>query len=630
MVDDKNDPAPDPWADIDEGGEDQAADGFTFSFDTSSDVEGKPAVPQAEDEIPFAPDLVGSDPGPSPADADDAPIIRIDAAAETAADADPFADLAADGGPTAEDLSAWLEEPEASVPGEPPLAVFPTGDSDESASSTEADVSPGADVAAWDEVHETTAADDEHVAAGSSHVQIGTGFSGIVSPSEIDPSHGDGAGAGDDWPGGMGAESPLDDFAVDEQSGFEASGFDGLGEVGESHGGPGVETGDVVEAGAAAGAAVTPVPDSPRRQASRRTRGGIGSLIGIVLGGLMALPITYAILIWGFQRDPFKLAGLMPEQVAFLLPAKFQPGSSRGPSSAAPRSPLDDLPQGEAAAAPPVPAEPEPDEPKPVEPMPVEPKAVETASVAPGPGESDGAPSPGVAPDAVVKMREPAAEPEPAPAEPPVPAPAPKTLDDIFATAPSPAPVAPPRPEPLDLTALEEAAGEAVAAHEAVAAANPEDVEGRKKLLVAWYKRLAAVAEQWVLLEKVAADTGRTVEKVPEPVDSLFAGLAADADAQAELGRLSRMWLASRKRPADGAMLLATFEGSRRVGPYWSTRVTIDGEEPRDVAVISRVEPVAAQGEKVLVTGVLFDGDVVWASDCRPVAGKPAAAEDLF
>jgi hypothetical protein len=72
---------------------------------------------------------------------------------------------------------------------------------------------------------------------------------------------------------------------------------------------------------------------------------------------------------------------------------------------------------------------------------------------------------------------------------------------------------------------------------------------------------------------------------------------------------------------------------ARQVGPYWSTRVTIDGAEPRTVAVISRVEPRVDPGARVLVMGVLFDGDVVWASDVRPLEQsekKAAPVEDLF
>ncbi|NBT12444.1 MAG: hypothetical protein EBS56_02475, partial [Planctomycetia bacterium] len=193
----------------------------------------------------------------------------------------------------------------------------------------------------------------------------------------------------------------------------------------------------------------------------------------------------------------------------------------------------------------------------------------------------------------------------------------------------TPPPAAPPAPEPLDLTALEAAVGEATAAFKEVSSSDPESPD-RRKLLVGWYKRLAEVAEQLVLLEKVATDSGRSLDGALDGVAAIGAAVGADEAMQAELGKLSGMWLTSRRRPADGAVLLATFEGARQVGPYWSSRITVQGAEPRSVAVISRTQPQAEAGATVMVTGVLFDGDVVWASDCRTLGGKSAPAEDLF
>ncbi|MEI6037423.1 MAG: hypothetical protein WCQ91_05825, partial [Planctomycetota bacterium] len=64
-------------------------------------------------------------------------------------------------------------------------------------------------------------------------------------------------------------------------------------------------------------------------------------------------------------------------------------------------------------------------------------------------------------------------------------------------------------------------------------------------------------------------------------------------------------------------------------GPYWSTSVTLPGTEPRGISLISRAEPAAAAGDEVVITGVLFDGDTVWATDCRRLE-KSAPVEDLF
>ena len=600
MVDDKDGSTPDPWAGIDDEGAGQSADGFTFSFDALGEAENNP-LPEPGDESAPAPPAITPD-------ADDAPIIRIDAATAAPADVDPFADVSIDAAGAA-DVSAWLDEPDAGA--EPPLTVFPTAAADapeHPATPTDflTDL-PALDALGSDDVHEGL--DAAGAVAGSSHVEVGTGLSGVVSPSQVDPPS-DG-GAMDDWAEAAAGEGAFDPFSTDDQTSFDASGFDGVSESNAAA--PGEPQFDVgVAEVAGAGAAATMAQPARHRQADGPKGGGIGQLIGIVLGGVMAIPITYAILIWGFQKDPFKLAKLVPAEVAFLLPQKFQPGSkqSGGPKLEA-ASALDTLP----AVAEGEPVEPEPGtEPAPVaeEPQPM--KDLPAADLAAAPetsAQADASPT---------EPREPAPE-----------SPVPPPFDELVAEPKTPpaGPVAPPEPEPLDVAALEAAVGEATAAFDSLAAADPEAPD-RKKLLVNWYKRLAAVAEQIVLLEKVALDSGRSLDGTLGGVEGVRAAIATDATVQADLARLGAMWLASKKRPSDGAVLLGTFAGARQVGPYWSSRVEIAGAEPRTVAVISRAEPKGEPGEQVLVTGVLFDGDVIWASDCRPLAGKAAPVEDLF
>ena len=627
MVDDKDDSAPDPWAGIEDEGSGQAADGFTFSFDASSEVDENPFAPPAEEPVvaPASPE--------AEVEADDAPIFPIDSTVEASAapeaDADPFASLsidADDAADVADDIAGWLSEPQEESPGDPPLAVFPAGDAEPLE-----EPAPAAEAFSDAPVSFDTATDDLHAfaepgsmpATGSSHVEVGTGFSGIVSPSEVDPASD--VMAADAWPEEGAGGATLDDFATDDQPSFDASGFDGVSEVGDAAAAGEFQADDdghdLATAGAvattAAAAAVSPARARP---AVRKKGGGIGQLIGIVLGGLMAIPITYAILIWGFQKDPFKLAALVPEQVAFLLPQKFQPGfKKQGMPRLDAASALDDLPAAaETTAA--------------VDPDAVEPTAppatdgvAEDAPPKPAPAVPAGDVATVVDPDAAADA--PIASTRPMP----VPAP-PGSFDDIVSdTKPQapPEPAAPPEPEPLDLAALEAAVGEAATSFEALAAADPEAPD-RKKLMVGWYKRLASVAEQLVLLEKVAADSGRGIDEASAAIDAVCGPIAADAAAQSDLAKLSGLWLTSKKRTADGAVLLATFDAARQVGPYWSTRVTIDGDEPRSVSVISRIEPRVDPGTRVLVTGVLFDGDVIWASDVRSLEKKAAPVEDLF
>jgi hypothetical protein len=47
-----------------------------------------------------------------------------------------------------------------------------------------------------------------------------------------------------------------------------------------------------------------------------------------------------------------------------------------------------------------------------------------------------------------------------------------------------------------------------------------------------------------------------------------------------------------------------------------------DGTD-RSLSIISRSAPPADAGDRVVVSGVMFDGDAVWAADMRPVAGQP-------
>jgi hypothetical protein len=147
---------------------------------------------------------------------------------------------------------------------------------------------------------------------------------------------------------------------------------------------------------------------------------------------------------------------------------------------------------------------------------------------------------------------------------------------------------------------------------------------------VGWYKNLAGVAEQLVMLETAAADSARPLDKTPEQLEGLYGKIVGNEAVITDLGKLSGMWLKSKKRPVDGAVLLATFNGGRQVGPYWSSSVTVEGAEPRNLSIISRREPTVAAGAQVLVTGVLFDGDVVWAADCRSLDKSAQPVEDLF
>lgn len=60
----------------------------------------------------------------------------------------------------------------------------------------------------------------------------------------------------------------------------------------------------------------------PRRQAN--TTEVLAPVIAVVMGGLMALPVTQLILWWGLGLDPLKIGRAMPQSLKGVVPVKFQ------------------------------------------------------------------------------------------------------------------------------------------------------------------------------------------------------------------------------------------------------------------------------------------------------------------
>jgi hypothetical protein len=412
-------------------------------------------------------------------------------------------------------------------------------------------------------------------------------------------------------------------------------------------------------------------------------------MIGVGVGGLMALPIAYAISIWGFQQDPLKLGKQLPEQLAVLLPQKLQsgvkPSASPAVNPAAIPSPIavsatEDLsanaegasPTADQPAAMAVASAAEPADVPPVEPAEmVEPVAVPDPGVVATDILEPVAPA---APEELMVEAVPHAVPEPdalaavdtatvaAPmASDSIPTMLPPSdplagLDalvadvavadvavadvavaDVAAEAP-PAPVvavpvvAAPVLPPPDQTGVELAAERATHALEALGMiADPTD-PARDRLLVGWYKSLAELGEQLATLEMMAADSGHPSWGTPVAAADLLDSISTSEGRVADLDRLGRMWLTTEKRRADGISLVAALNGSRQVGPYWSTRVVVAAGNPdgtdRSIALISRLAPPADPGTLVLVSGVMFDGDAVWAADMRPIAPPLEVPED--
>ena len=606
----------DPWADLKSDPPADQTEQFSFTFDDAAlDAELDATLDDALD-----------------ASASDEPAQRSFAEEPVVTGGTPEVPLLESAADDAL-VNAWLDDPADEPVAPAPLAVFAPDE-------------PG-------DVDGLDGFDDESGSAFDPEaIEIGTGHSGIESASEVEG----GGFVGEDSEASTEAaevffgavdepESPEDEIVESvtfAESDAEASEEADIIDFGTAAAG-------VAAAAAASGGrddSVAIAASKPRPGGRAGKRGGIGPLVGIVLGGLMAIPIVLGILIglmWMGWEDTAGIRTWLPTQAAFLLPPANR-GATRaiagGPDlSAAPS--LDDLPTTPAP-------EPAPD--SGVMPAP-EPAAVSVDELAtpPMPQDPEGLAtstepaSDGSAKDESLAATEPATssptgEPKPGDLAPPL-AP-PPSLDDVAALATpqedvavgsAPLPVEPivpavPEPEPLDTSGLERAVAEASTALEAVqSVADPAD-PARKALLVEWYKQLVCVAEELAMLERVAADSGRPLAATPEVAAAHHHRILAAPERLDDLARLARNWLAYNRREGDGIVMPATFAGARQVGPYWYSRVSMAeaGGRSREVAVISRAEPAAAAGDAVLISGLVLDGDLLWAADMRSAAAQPA------
>jgi hypothetical protein len=653
-TDDKQVPDPDPWAGLNVGGGDGAAEEMTFSFEEFT--EPAPEEPVALD------DGLDTSGGAPAEESRSAPVIGS-------------ADGPADDAPP---------------PREVPLAVFPPADAIEG----DGDLDEPAVADAWGAV----LADDDEApmeAGGDGGTGTDDGFDDRLLAQEL-AAMDDGPGAAEPSVAFDSDDNPFDSPEESDHAGAEPVGEGVEREAAES----------IPLNAAVAGAAVlmTAPTTKPKKKSS-----GLGTALGVVGGGLLALPVTYGILLWGLQKDPFKLGRHLPQAI---LPAAVRAGAqpARKPTKApvldAGKS-LDALPMAAAKPAPPAaeetavsaappppstetaggdakpemaPAAAEPvaaatdgvaappaAEPAPTEPAPTESAAVAVAvpapSIAPPPDiapPTELAPPPAVAPPSALAVSVPpsgtvpavpvAPSADPPAAESPSPPSAaaamPKedalaSLDALVAKATT-VPAVEPVP-PLDVTAADDATVLVAESLDALEAHPDESGEGRDRLLVGWYQRLAALGEELVRLQTRAYDTGRQAEATPESADTLLERITASDRAIADLDALGGMWMNSVTRRADGVSLVGDVVTVRQVGPYWSMQLRVAGGNadgsPREVSIIARMPPPDDAGTgRVLVIGVLFDGGAVWAADIRPVApsadgahaagvAAPAAAE---
>ena len=498
-----------------------------------------------------------------------------------------------------------------------------------------------------------TSPDDDPEASGVSHasrVQIGTGHSGIVSPSDVisavssaearsvravigDSQHADaivagsaeGPPAADAGPvadGGKTADEWRDIIAsVRDEVPSESVGFGGFvggaeandpaiadsyhGDsqgIDESHGEP-LDLGSLGMAAAPSSAAGT-IVTSARPGGGRK--GGLGQLLGVVLGGLLAIPVTLAILLYGFQRDPFQIASRVPDGLRFLLPSRFRAVDidrrvASSPAVAMP-STLDQLPASRLPADEPVESGGEEGVAADVAPLIAGPTEPEVRVVEPSDGAAEGTSGLTVADpleDVQIVVE-------------PVPLEHAGTIAD------------PVRAAGIDYSHVDGAVAAAISATENLAVHADGDPSAQDQALVGWYRRLSVVADESAKAERSEIEAARPASEVVAKFAELSRRLSGQRLDDLEI--LGAMWLASEKRPSDGAMLVATLEAAHPVGPWWGGRLAVAGDTPRTLSFLARSEPRAEPGQRVIVVGVLGDSGTIWAVDVGPL---PAAEETV-
>ncbi|MFZ4731437.1 MAG: hypothetical protein ACOYK7_02720 [Pirellulales bacterium] len=257
----------------------------------------------------------------------------------------------------------------------PSLTVFPPPDHDAGLPDTDPDTDPAGDadrLPSADDISFAGPADDVSFAGLEAGADAQAGELPFDDASADDDGFGEGSiisGRGpavfvpvpDDDAGAtvLGDELGPDDASVGESASEsalfsavveESTVFDGSATGSESFSGDSQGIGDGA-ALAAELAAVSAAADA-RPRAGRPAESWPRQLAHIVLGGVLAIPVAYSILLWGFQKDPFKIAAVLPEGVRSLLPARVRAGRSPSlmPSLDRLPSPGLDRPSGEDGA----------------------------------------------------------------------------------------------------------------------------------------------------------------------------------------------------------------------------------------------------------------------------------------
>jgi hypothetical protein len=571
----------------------------------------------------------------------------------------------------ADEVSFDLDAPIGDGSESPAASPAPGGDSDAAAADSDIDAwlndpgeSPRPSLSVFQEDESGAGAEEgDHALIDRSEIEIGTGHSGLPSPSSLETGSDPFAAEWSD------AEpEPAADFGLfaDEGSGPAAPEF--VAEFGETESDEPGDSPDssfafeeVVESpvthAAASDAQHTAVPviaETPIDAARPAKKFGLGSLIGILAGGLLAIPLTLGILLWGFGRDPLGMAGLLPDTLSFLVPAALRPAGVAMPVAVTfPEPVVTELTSADEVGSDGAMTDGEPDVDlgdsdsliSEGDAMPEPTIAAEPADMEPEVASSDAAPADDVMADS-----------DPAPAEPAdlaaltAPTSEPDSVDDVPLIEPDSAPllalleprepalpadpqetmaepqetvVVKPEPEPLDISAVAVAAAAAVAHTEAVAASDASAGLSAREL-VDWYRALADYAEALARLEQQAVESGGSLAAAADSMTEVTQEIGSRSELHAHLARLTRDWIGYARRPSDGVVLPARFLGTRPVGPLWRSEIMIGDNEGRpDLAlvVVTRAEPDVMADDIVVITGLVLADGVIWAADMRSGVG---------
>jgi len=180
--------------------------------------------------------------------------------------------------------------------------------------------------------------------------------------------------------------------------------------------------------------------------------------------------------------------------------------------------------------------------------------------------------------------------------------------------------------EPLDTLAVDEAADAAIGAFDALVEVAADD-PGRKGLLRDWYIALARVGEEAARLEGIAIERGSPLGRSLDTAERALTAMVADEAVRADMIRVATVWMRANARPSDGIVFPAVMPAEatpRSVGPWWMTKLRpSDAPDAPEVTIIARERPTAAAGEAVVVMGVILDGGVIWATQCRSLPPVP-------